>query len=104
MQGEVEREYCQRCHDYTNYDIIGYDHRTEIDENVNAPRNFIHAMLRCRGCETVIMRVVQHLEWDDFEPDTFYYCEAIYSKGNISHHIGIGVGLNGGLATRSRTH
>ena len=80
MQGGTEREYCQRCLDYTNHDIIGRDHRTEIDEVVKAPQHFIHEMLRCRGCETVIMRVTRHLEWENFEPDTFYFCEGIYSK------------------------
>src|SRR5216683_2296590 len=73
MQGDIEREYCNLCVSYTNQEVIGYNHQVKIDENVNCPEHFIHEMLRCRGCDTVIMRFTDHIEFEDMTPSVHYY-------------------------------
>jgi hypothetical protein len=76
MQGEIEREYCRRCDIGTDHDLIGYDHRVEVDPYVYEYSSHIaYEMLRCRRCSTVIMRETVEIESGEKDPASYYYFE-----------------------------
>jgi hypothetical protein len=90
MKGDEEREYCRRCGRYTNQAIIGHECRTVVNE-LDQRTDFIHEMIRCLGCDKVIMRATENAileEISDIASFAEYYVDAIpcsyYHEGDIS--------------------
>jgi hypothetical protein len=81
MLGDIEREYCKRCDGGTNQEVIGYSHRFERDPYMEeSSQHIIHEMLRCRGCDTVIMREHREIEREDIPPSVIYYADGTSSE------------------------
>src|SRR5271167_4532365 len=87
MRGDIERGYCKRCGGGINQEVIAYEHRVEIDQVVDRPQHFIHEMLRCRGCDNVIMRFTEYLEFEDMTPSVYYYTEGTLSDAYFTAEL-----------------
>ena len=79
MLGDIETIYCQNCGPGTNHDVIGYAYRFEPDPYMDEySDHHTHEMLRCRGCNKVMM--LHRLEKENGDSSTFYYVDGIHDE------------------------